>query len=156
MKTLATILFLVSLLCFTSTQAQTVGADFGMMIAKGAHPSLGYAVTQTFSVEPVGGQIFKTFSISAIYSDFAIQPTQEAYAVRTFLGRDFQYKAVYAGVAAGGWVFVNSDGGDFAATAAQLRFGVRVAQFDAHLGSDVVSREGDDVFFPHCGIVIGF
>lgn len=151
-----TVILVALLACVSATQAQNfVGADFGTLISKGAHPALGYAVTQQYSIEPLGGQIFKTMSVSALYSDFDVQPVQEVYAVRTFIGRDFQYMSVYAGIGAGGWMFVNSEGGDFASTAAQLKFGLRVKGFDFHLGGDVVSHEGPDIFFPHCGIVIG-
>jgi hypothetical protein len=153
MKTI--ILIIATLLMVVPVSAQTMGVDFGMLISKGSQPSPGYAIISQFSIDPLGGQIFKTVQVSVLYSDYNIAPVNEVYAVRSFAGRQFQYKAAYAGVAVGGYVFANTQGSDFTATAAQVTMGFRLTGFDIHIGGDIISRKGDDIFYPYGGIKIG-
>ncbi len=137
-----------------NAQPPVDGVDFGMIVSSDAKPAFGYAISNTFDVTPVGGPLFEFIKAGVLYSDRGWFGAQETYVARAFTGREVHYGMGYASVGGGTWAFLVSDGSDHAKFALCASIGIRAGPLDCHLGGEVVSFDGPDLYYLSAGLVI--
>ena len=159
----ATVCSLV-LLCGAVT-AQTpeaqdwIGGEFGMLLQKTQQPVFAYSLTKTFTLDkiPVLSNLLGTFAQgwegSVLYADRAVGEPDEIYAGRIFNFKVFAYKGFFTGLGVGAWTFANTDGADVVKAATKGGIGYAKGGFIFRAAGDIVSLEGDDLYFVHLGIV---
>lgn len=135
-------------------QSPIDGIDFGIIVSKDASPEFGYSITNTFDVEPVGGPLFQLLKVSVLYSERSWLGGPEIYATRAFVGREVHYKSGYLGMSAGTWAFFVSNGSDHAKPAFSVAMGLRSGIVDIHIGGEIVSFDGPDLYYLSTGLVI--
>jgi hypothetical protein len=153
-KLLATILVVGLLACPVMAGS---GLDFGVLLSKDAAPEFGYAVHSDFSIESLLGPVIDKMEVSALYADrdWGDEAT-EVYAMRAFALKDYAFGKFFAAIGAGTWAFANTSGADFAHSAVTAEGGYRLGSFQFHVGGDIVSRDGPDMYYPHIGASISF
>lgn len=155
MKRIVLVLILLALpLHFAVGQSPVDGADFGVIVSKDSRPAFAYAIGNSFDVQKIGGSLFHFIKASVLYSDRAWPAASETYVLRAITGREAHWKKAYVSLGAGPWTFINTNGGDHAQLAFALSLGFRTGPLDAHLGGEIVSFQGADVYYLSAGLVI--
>ncbi len=154
-KVIISMIAVMLLLPFSlKAQSPVDGADFGVVVSKDSSPAFGYAISNTFDVQSVGGPLFQFLRASLLYSERSWGPAPEMYVARVFTGREVHYRAAYIALGAGTWAFLVSDGSDHAQVAFSLSGGLRAGPLDLHIGGEVVSFDGPDLYYLSAGLVI--
>ena len=139
---------------FAVGQSPVDGADFGVIVSKDSGPEFAYAIGNSFDVQKIGGSLFHFIKASVLYSDRDWPGASETYVVRVITGREAHWKKAYVSLGAGPWTFINTDGGDHAQLAFAVSLGYRTGPLDAHVGGEIVSFQGSDIYYLSAGLVI--
>lgn len=154
-KRLMLFLAVLLLLPFSlKAQSPVDAGDFGVLVSQDSKPEFAYAIGTSYDVKKIGGPLFQFVSASILYSDRNWSAASETYVLRTITGREAHWKKAYAALGAGPWLFINTEGSDFAKLAFSLSLGYRTGPFDVHIGGQVVDFDGPNLHFLSAGIVI--
>ena len=131
------------------------GAHFGVIVSDGDGPTLAWGVRNSFSIEKIGGELFHFVEASFLRSKRGFRSQPELYVARLFTGREVHWKKSYISLATGTWAFINTTGADHARMALASAIGYRTGPLDLHLGGELVSIDGPDLYYLSVGLVIG-
>ena len=148
----------------TGDHVDLVGAEIGVIAEPGVKPVIAYAITKDFSfarvplLNGVLGPICQGWEASALYSKRAWDKAPETYVARLFYYKAATYKTgassyLFAGIGVGTWAYINTAGADIARTAFKAGIGASFGPMIFRLAGDIVSVEGDNPTFLHCGVV---